>query len=75
MITASYMDFNLSDMNPAYREAVIAEKEAQGGFSCYTPFDFGSLDAPMNIAAGSHYFYKYMSLPGGTDMPSSFWRE
>lgn len=70
MITASYMDFNLSAMNPAYREAVIAEKEAQ-----YIPFDFGSLDAPMNIAAGSHYFYKYMSLPGGTDMPSSFWRE
>lgn len=71
MITASFINFHPWNMKPEYRRAVANELS-----HCYGPDDFGALDAPQHMAAGSTYSYEYSITPGKfTDMPLACSRE
>lgn len=71
MITASYMNFHPWQMKREYRDAVANELA-----HVYGPNDFGAIDAPTVMAAGSTYSYEYSITPGGfTSMPSGCSRD
>lgn len=71
MITASYINFDTWQMKREYQKAVADELA-----HAYGPDDFGALDAPDFMAAGSTYSYEYSTTPGKfTHMPSACSRE
>ena len=70
MLTCSYIDYRATNMKPEYQAAVSEEQ-----IRPWAPNDFGSIDAPETIPAGSHYSYEFISIPGKfIDMPASILR-
>jgi hypothetical protein len=63
--TVNYQDFA---MKREYLEASINEPH---GWIVDAPNDYGSIDAPMSIPAGSTYSYSFGHNRGFTDMPTS----
>lgn len=73
MITSSNITYSPSEMKPAYIAATEQEKPA---WVCDAPHDYGCIDAPRVIAAGSTYSYEFTGKFKGdfTDMPSAIGR-
>lgn len=65
MRTSPHLSFSAWRMKDAYQDATLNERPY--GFC---PLDYGCIDAPETISAGSHYSYKYQTMSGYTPLPS-----
>ena len=72
MLTAPRLNYSSWEMRDDYNsEPLLRVSQTQTA-----PLDFGSLDAPDSLPAGSHYSYQFYSRPGYfTSLPSSIHRD
>ena len=69
MRTNPSINYQSFAMKREYLDAVLNEP---CGWLSDAPFDFGAIDAPSRMPAGSTYSYAFIPRIGGfTDMPSS----